>query len=147
MNEQLEFNVGEGEQPATVQVPVEEETPKLPLVTEDEPRSARKEEELDQYSEGVQKRINKLTARLRETQRREQAALEYAKQVQARAQELEQQYVRTDEERLVEAKSRVETQAVALKQIIRQKADMGFNGVGGDTTARFSRVGDSRQAQ
>jgi hypothetical protein len=125
MNEQLEFSVGEGEQPATVQVPVEEETPKLPLVTEDEPRSARKEEELDQYSEGVQKRINKLTARLRETQRREQAALEYAKQVQVRAQELEQQYVRTDEERLVEAKSRVETQAVALKQIIRKAREEG----------------------
>jgi hypothetical protein len=125
MNEQLEFSVGEGEQPATVQVPVEEETPKLPLVTEEEPRQARKEEELDQYSEGVQKRINKLTARLRETQRREQAALEYAKQVQARAQELEQQYVRTDEERLVEAKSRVETQAVALKQIIRKAREEG----------------------
>jgi hypothetical protein len=73
----------------------------------------------------VQKRINKLTARLRETQRREQAALEYAKQVQARAQELEQQYVRTDEERLVEAKSRVETQAVALKQIIRKAREEG----------------------
>jgi len=125
MNEQLEFNVGEGEQPATVQVPVEEEAPRLPLVTEEEPRQARKEEELDQYSEGVQKRINKLTARLRETQRREQAALEYAKQVQARAQELEQQYVRTDEERLVEAKSRVETQAVALKQIIRKAREEG----------------------
>jgi hypothetical protein len=121
----LEFNVGEGEQPATVQVPVEEEAPRLPLVTEEEPRQARKEEELDQYSEGVQKRINKLTARLRETQRREQAALEYAKQVQARAQELEQQYVRTDEERLVEAKSRVETQAVALKQIIRKAREEG----------------------
>jgi hypothetical protein len=125
MNEQLEFSVGEGEQPATVQVPVEEEAPRLPLVTEEEPRQARKEEELDQYSEGVQKRINKLTARLRETQRREQAALEYAKQVQARAQELEQQYVRTDEERLVEAKSRVETQAVALKQIIRKAREEG----------------------
>ena len=128
MNEQLEFNVGEGEQPATVQVPVEEEAPKLPLVTDEEEapkQSAKKEEELDQYSEGVQKRINKLTARLRETQRREQAALEYAKQVQARAQQLEQQYVRTDEERLVEAKSRVETQAVALKQIIRKAREEG----------------------
>jgi hypothetical protein len=125
MNEQLEFSVGEGEQPATVQVPIEEETPRLPLVTDEEPRQARKEEELDQYSEGVQKRINKLTARLRETQRREQTALEYAKQAQARAQELEQQYVRSDEERLIEAKSRTETQAVALKQIIRKAREEG----------------------
>jgi hypothetical protein len=124
-SEQLQFNVGEGEQPEEVQVPVEEEAPSLPLVSDEAPRTARKSDELEQYSEGVQKRINKLTARLRETQRREQAALEYAKQVQARAQELEQQYVRTDEERLVEAKSRVETQAVALKQIIRKAREEG----------------------
>jgi hypothetical protein len=124
-SEQLQFNVGEGEQPEEVQVPVEEESPSLPLVSDEAPRAARKSDELEQYSEGVQKRINKLTARLRETQRREQAALEYAKQVQARAQELEQQYVRTDEERLVEAKSRVETQAVALKQIIRKAREEG----------------------
>ena len=50
------------------------------------------ENELDQYSANVQKRIDKLTARLRETQRREQAALEYAKSVQERAQQLEQRY-------------------------------------------------------
>ena len=126
VNEQLEFSVGEGEQPATVQVPMEEETPTLPQVSEEASAQPEKNErELDDYSDKVRKRIDKLTARLRETQRREQAALDYAKQVQSRAQELEQRYVRSDAERLVEAQNRVETQAVALKQIIRKAREEG----------------------
>ena len=127
-NEQLEFNVGEDEKPATVEVAengqaevVEQAAPEAPRKAE----AAGQERELDQYSDGVKKRIDKLTARLRETQRREQAALEYAKQVQARAQALEQQYLRSDEERLTEAKGRVETQVVALKQIIRKAREEG----------------------
>lgn len=119
--EQLEFNVGEDEAPATVNV---NEDGKAEVVPETS-RAAAPEKELDQYSDNVKKRIDKLTARLRETQRREQAALEYAKAAQSRAQELEQQYIRTDEGRLTEAKGRVETQVVALKQIIRKAREEG----------------------
>ena len=125
VNEQLEFSVGEGEQPATVQVPMEEETPTLPQISNETAAAEKNERELDDYSDKVKKRIDKLTARLRETQRREQAALDYAKQVQVRAQELEQRYVKTEVERLVEAQNRVETQAVALKQIIRKAREEG----------------------
>jgi len=39
--------------------------------------------ELDDYSEGVQKRIAKLTKKMREAERQKEAALEYAKGVQA----------------------------------------------------------------
>jgi hypothetical protein len=126
MNEQLEFNVGEDEVPATVEVAETGEAKVVPETSEPtKAEFAAPEKELDQYSDNVKKRIDKLTARLRETQRREQAALEYAKQVQSRAQQLEQQYLRSDEERLTEAKGRVETQVVALKQIIRKAREEG----------------------
>jgi hypothetical protein len=126
MNEQLEFNVGEDEVPATVEVAETGEAKVVPETSEPtKAESAAPEKELDQYSDNVKKRIDKLTARLRETQRREQAALEYAKQVQSRAQQLEQQYLKSDEERLTEAKGRVETQVVALKQIIRKAREEG----------------------
>jgi hypothetical protein len=126
MNEQLEFNVGEDEVPATVEVAETGEAKVVPETSEPtKAESAAPEKELDQYSDNVKKRIDKLTARLRETQRREQAALEYAKQVQSRAQQLEQQYLKSDEDRLTEAKGRVETQVVALKQIIRKAREEG----------------------
>ena len=121
MNEQLEFKIGEDESPATVAV-AEDGTAEV--VSKPEQQSSGGSE-LDQYSEGVKKRIDKLTARLRETQRREQAALDYARNVQARATQLEQQYMHVDTERLGEANSRVQTQVVALKQIIRKAREEG----------------------
>jgi len=124
-NEQLEFNVGEDEQPATVNLSEDGQAEVVPEVAAPAPAQPSNEKELDQYSDNVKKRIDKLTARLRETQRREQAALEYAKQVQERAKQLEQQYIQTDEGRLTEAKGRVETQVVALKQIIRKAREEG----------------------
>jgi len=124
-DDQLEYKVGEEEQPATVQVDEEGKAELVEETVEEKPAASGQERELDQYSDNVKKRIDKLTARLRETQRREQAALEYAKQVQSRAQELEQRYLKTDEDRLVEAKGRIETQVVALKQIIRKAREEG----------------------
>jgi hypothetical protein len=121
---ELEFNVGEDEQPATVAVGEDGKAEVVPEAPE-KPVAQAAEKELDQYSDGVKKRIDKLTARLRETQRREQAALQYAKQMQSQVQELEQQYVRSDEGRLTEAKGRIETQVVALKQIIRKAREEG----------------------
>lgn len=129
--EQLEFNIGEDESPATVQVredgsAEQVDKPQPPEVVAPSPQGAgNNRSELEQYSDGVQKRIDKLTARLRETQRREQAALEYARNVQARAQQLEQQYLNTDQDRLNEARGRIETQVVALKQIIRKAREEG----------------------
>lgn len=132
MNEDLQFKIGEDESPATVSIGEDGaaevlDKPEAPLVeTQAAPPSDNNATgELDQYSEGVKKRIDKLTARLRETQRREQAALEYAKSVQARAQQLEQQYMTADTERLGEASGRVQTQVVALKQIIRKAREEG----------------------
>ena len=129
MNEQLEFKIGEDESPATVSIGEDGaaevlDKPQAPRVETPSQQSS-EGGELDQYSEGVKKRIDKLTARLRETQRREQAALEYAKSVQARATQLEQQYMTVDGERLGEANGRVQTQVVALKQIIRKAREEG----------------------
>ena len=129
MNEQLEFKIGEDESPATVSIGEDGaaevlDKPQAPRVETPSQQSS-EGGELDQYSEGVKKRIDKLTARLRETQRREQAALEYAKSVQARATQLEQQYMTVDSERLGEANGRVQTQVVALKQIIRKAREEG----------------------
>ena len=42
----------------------------------------KKEEELEEYSQSVKRRIDKLTRKMREAERREQAAIDYAKKVQ-----------------------------------------------------------------
>lgn len=128
--EQLEFNIGEDEEEAVVEMNNDgtdatltsaEQPPEVEQVAAKNKQS----QELDNYSDSVQKRIDKLTARLRETERREQAALEYAKSVQQKATELEHRYHQTDTARLNETKSRIETQASALRAIIRQAREEG----------------------
>jgi len=129
---EMEFKIGEDEQPAAVQIGEDgkaevlgREQPPAVSTSAGAEGSADHRSEVDDYSENVKKRIDKLTARLRETQRREQAALEYARNVQARAQQLEHQYLNSDQQRVVEAQSRIETQEVALKQIIRKAREEG----------------------
>ena len=126
MNEELDFNVGEDEQEATVEM--NEDGSDAKLAVEEPPavkQAAPAEEELDDYSGKVKKRIDKLTARLRETQRREEAALEYARNVRQQNEQLEQQYSKTDTERLQEAQGRVDSHVIALKQVIRKAREEG----------------------
>ena len=51
---------------------------------------------LEEYSKGVQARIGKLTRKLRESERREQAALDYAKGVENSKIQLESKFKKTD---------------------------------------------------
>ncbi len=82
-------------------------------------------QELEAVSEAVQRRISKLTARMREAERREQAAVEYARGLQSTAQQLQQKLTQTDYSRLNEAKTRMDTQAAQLKQILRKAREEG----------------------
>jgi len=82
-------------------------------------------EELKDYSESVKKRIDKLTSKLREAERREQAAIEFAQGVQQKFLSAEQSVAKANQERLGEAKSRIETQMMTIKQIIKKAREEG----------------------
>jgi len=58
----------------------------------------KQDENLEDYSKGVQSRIAKLTRKMREAERREQAAVEYARAVEEKRQVLEKKFERTDSE-------------------------------------------------
>jgi len=137
--DELQFNVGEDEQETTVEmnedgsdakVAEQEEAPVVEEEAAPEPEKAAEQEEpkgedLDEYSTKVKKRIDKMTARLREAQRREEAALEYAKKMQSENTSLQEQYRQTSTERLTESQNRAESQITALKQVIRKAREEG----------------------
>ena len=60
--------------------------------TKVEEKKDEKKEELEQYSEGVQKRIAKLTKKWREAERQKEAAIEFAQGVQAEHSQLKSRY-------------------------------------------------------
>jgi hypothetical protein len=61
-----------------------------------EEKETKEDDKLEEYSKGVQARIGKLTRKLREAERREQAALDYAKGVEKSKTELESKFKKTD---------------------------------------------------
>jgi hypothetical protein len=129
---QLEFELGDNEVETSVSVEEEkQEDPSESVIqTENEPTRVVVQEntqknELDTVSEAVQKRISKLTAKMREAERREQAALEYARGIQAQATELQTRLVYTDQSRLSETKSRMDTQQATLRSIIKRAREEG----------------------
>jgi hypothetical protein len=71
-------------------------------VQKDQEQEIKKQEQvkddgkLEEYSKGVQSRIAKLTRKMREAERREQAALEYAKAVEEKRKEAESRFKKTD---------------------------------------------------
>ena len=67
----------------------EKETTKQEEVKQDE-------EKLEEYSKGVQSRIAKLTRKMREAERREQAAIEYAKSVEEKRKQDYSRFQKTD---------------------------------------------------
>ena len=73
--------------PAEEVVEEQQEAAPEPEKTDDEQPSTEHEE----YSEKVNKRISKLVGKLRESERREDAALKYAKGIQGKSEHLEQQ--------------------------------------------------------
>jgi len=119
---QLEFDLGENEvatDVAVIDAPVEKDNKPAPVESEGH-RS-----ELEAVNDSVQRRISKLTARMRESERREQAAVEYARGLQNQTNDLQQKLVHTDYNRLSETKTRLEGQQATLKTIIRKAREEG----------------------
>ena len=81
-----------------------------------------KKDEREEYSDGVKKRIDKLTYKIREAERREKEALSFAEQVKKEKDELQGKFNKLDDGYVNEfagrVKSELETAKVALKQAV-----------------------------
>ena len=84
-----------------------------------------KKEELEQYSEGVQKRIAKLTKKWREAERQKEAALDYAKGVQYEHSELKNKFSRLEPNYVKALESRVTSGIEAAKAKLAQAREAG----------------------
>ena len=99
---------------------VEEEKP--------EPVETKKPEEddkgdLEEYSEKVQKRIKKLTFQIREAERREQAAMDYAKGLKEKFDSVEKKYQETDENYLKQYDARIDSERDKAKANLKAALD------------------------
>jgi len=95
-----------------------EGTPQPQIEVQEEPKK-----ELQDYSRNVKQRINKLTARLREAERREQAATDYAQNVQQENSTLKNRNTALDGNYIIEFANRITTETQAAKAALKQATE------------------------
>jgi hypothetical protein len=98
------------------EVQVEQTTEETPQVEVQETQTETKPEELEEYSVGVKKRIDKLTKKMREAERREQAAIEYAKKAQEKLKHAQSVGMTKDQRNIEEGTARIKTQEEFTKR-------------------------------
>ena len=96
----------EAEKVETKQEEVKEE-PREELKEGSEPKEKKDEEKLEDYSKGVQARIAKLTRKMREAERREKAALDYAKAVESKRKTLDSRFGQVNKDYVTQFEKRV----------------------------------------
>ena len=118
-----EINLDDKGEPEKVETPVEEkiEVEQVPedksFENERETKLEKTEEkdELKEYSDGVQKRIAKLTRKMREAERQREEAVQYAQSLTQQKQEMEGRMSKMDNSYVSEFESRVKTGLAAAK--------------------------------
>jgi len=96
IEESKEEAVVETEAPKQETESTEQETDKTYENERETKLEEKDDEKLEDYSKGVQSRIAKLTRKMREAERREKAALDYAKGVEESRKQLESKFEKTD---------------------------------------------------
>jgi len=106
---------GEPEKVETVKEEIEVEQVSEEKTPEKVEEKKAEPDELKEYSEGVQKRIAKLTRKMREAERQKEEALTYAQSIKNRNDEMEGRMSKMDTSYVSEFESRVKTGLAAAK--------------------------------
>ena len=114
-----EINLDDKGEPEKVEAPKEEKI-EVEKVEGEEPEATKVEkkeekDELKEYSEGVQKRISKLTRKMREAERQREEAVHYAQSVKQQNNEMERRLSKVDNSYVSEFESRVKTSLAAAQ--------------------------------
>ena len=130
------IDVGEADQveteidldkPAEQTKPVEEKVEVEQVQEEEKPVAAEtdtqkeesKEDELKKYSEGVQKRIAKLTRKMREAERQKEEAIQFADRTKKENEDLQTRFSKLDKSYVNEFESRVTTKLDAARSALK----------------------------
>ena len=112
--------------------PVEEEKVEVEQVEEKKPEETKTEEtkdekadELKTYSDGVQKRIAKLTRKMREAERQKEEALAFAQSVKTERDSLQSRFVKADKSYVSEFETRVKSNMEAARSALRTAIEAG----------------------
>ena len=102
---------------------VEKEKPEVEV--KEQPAKEEKKDEREEYSEGVKKRIDRLTYKIREAERREKEALSFAEQIKKERDELQTKFTKLDDGYVNEFSSRVKSELESAKASLKAAVAAG----------------------
>jgi hypothetical protein len=106
-------------EPVEIEVKDEEKVNQSPEIEIQEGQTTdNQKEELEDYSQSVKRRIDKLTRKMREAERREQAAIDYAKKVQEQQKILQAQVKQRDTQWIGETEKKLDAQEEFAKRAL-----------------------------
>ena len=108
---------------------------------EQETKEEEKKPELEEYSEGVQKRIAKLTKKWREAERQREAALEYAKNVQQEHTQLKTKYSKMEPNYVQALESKIVSGIEAAKAKLAGARETGDINIEVEASKEIARLG------
>ena len=120
---QYELDVGDAEETEVELEQPEENVPRGTIVVEE--TSAKEDAEIEQYSESVQKRINRLTKKMRDAEREREEALRYAQNVQSEAEKIRQRMETLDQGFMNEYGQRLSIQQQQAEANLKRAVELG----------------------
>ena len=126
-----EVDIREADVDNSIKDEIIEETPVEEVKTKDE---------LDEISDSVQKRIDKLTYKMREAERQRDEAVTYAQSVNQTASQLKEKLKNSDSSLFKEYDNRVQSEIERAKINLREAQDAGDGTAIADATEKLSRV-------
>ena len=119
------IDIEETKDEAVVETAPEENTEQETKTEETVEQETKDDSKLEDYSKGVQARIAKLTRKMREAERREQAALDYAKGIQQEKTELESKFKKTDSDYIKKFESTISSGMEAAQKELSAAIESG----------------------
>ena len=127
---QFELDVGDAEATEIeLEQPEEENVPRGTTDSEEPAveveQEASSDDEIAEYSESVQKRINRLTKKMREAERREEEAMKFAQSVQAESEQIKQRMQNLDQGFMTEYGQRIQLQQQQAEAALKRAVELG----------------------
>lgn len=121
--ETVSFDLDDDNQASVVAVETSEKEETRTIVRDSD--DGANDDDLENYSENVQKRINQLTAKRKQAIEEAEAAYQYAQQVQTQNEEMKRKLSDLDKGYINEYGSRIESQSAAAKRMLQEAYDNG----------------------
>ncbi len=126
---QFELDVGDAEATEVEIEQPEEDVPRGTIASEEPEieieQEASSDDEIAEYSESVQKRINRLTKKMREAERREEEAVKFAQNVQAESEQIKQRMQNLDQGFMTEYGQRIQLQQQQAEAALKRAVELG----------------------